>query len=165
MSLQSTGTATDAVLLFNTAILTINGVDVTEVSNVTSNVSFDVKETRPLNTIKATKNRRSNLTVEVTFEVDAGMYKELVRTFFGASSTVASGSQFTIKDGQQLSSSVYITGYENDNTGATTTTQYQLVNPILAQHNDTRASQEFGTVGVTINCTDIELFMGSATVG
>lgn len=165
MALESIGVVTSPSILFNTGILTINGKQLGEITNINDSQSFEGKMTYNLNSIKAPRLRRSNFTTEVTFEVEAGVYREIINVFNSSSSPVANGMQYAIKDGQQNSATVYITGYQDDDTSAATTIQVQLINPLLTQNNRTMASQEFGNVAVTIMCTDIETFVGTSITG
>lgn len=157
MALQATGTSTDASLLFNTGILTINGVNITEIENVEISSSFEGKSTYTLNSVKKKRLKRSNLEDEITFEVNAGVYQTIMAVFNSASSAVSGGVEYTANDGQQSDATVLITVYEDDD--QTKAIQYQPLNPLFTQNNKSLSSQEFGTTSVTVMCTEVVIYV------
>lgn len=154
-AIQPTGSAGTVIPLFNSAILTIDNVEVAEIENVQVSETFDIKKTMGLNTIKARRIKRSNLQQEVTFEINSGLYTKVIELFYSSSSPVASATEYTINDGQQTTANVYITGYSDGDD--TKPVQYQIQNPVFSSHSPNNQSQEFGTVSVSVACTEILL--------
>lgn len=162
MSKQAVGTATTQSIVFNSGILTINGKQIADVSDVNITSSFDVKSYRTLNSIKKRALRRSGLEQSVTFTIEGGKAREVYSLFYSSSSAVASGKDYTVKDGQQnTTTGVWVTCYEADDT--TKAYQYQLNSPVLGKMDTALSTDEFANVSVEIMCIDFTLYVDDTT--
>jgi len=154
---QSVGTSVTSALFFNTAILTINGLQIGEIQDVTLNKSYTMKKFNALNSIVPRAIRRSNFEAGVSFNIAGSLYREIEKTFFSSSSPVSGGLKYTVKDGQQTAATMLLTAYENDDT--TKSIQIEVTNATIVSANETSASQEFQTFAVEVACTQINKYI------
>jgi sporulation protein YlmC with PRC-barrel domain len=156
----SVGTTTAVSTLFNSGILTLNGLQVGELQDIVINNSFTEKNYYAVNSIIKRKIRRSNLVQSVSFNITGGMFRELTKTFFGASSPVGSGLTYNVYDGQQTSVPMLITAYEDDNTAKAY--QITVIDPLMISNNWTLTSQDFETISVEFACTQLTIYQDTA---
>ena len=132
-----------------------------DVENITITNSFDVKDYRALNSIKKRAIRRATLEQSVKATIK-GLMTDIYSKFFSASSPIASGSQYEVLDGQQLTSTVVLTVRVDDDTDKEI--QYQLQNPIFGGFNIDGATEDFLGSEVDIMCTEIICLTDSAAL-
>jgi sporulation protein YlmC with PRC-barrel domain len=161
MGLQAVGTAITSKLFFNSGIVTVDGTQLTEVQDITVNPTFDIKELKAIGTIKLRAIRRANFKIEVTFNIKT-FSTAINKLFYSASSPSASGTDYTVKDGQQTASTgFYITGYDNDD--VTHARQFQIANPIISVNNNSQAIEDFNGYAVTVIGTDVTEYVATLT--
>lgn len=159
MTLQSVGTAVGQRLVFNSGYLTFGSSQMIDISTISINATFDIKAIKALNTIKKRAQKRANFQVEASFTAVGNNITKINQLFFSSSSPVANGLDYTIKDGQQDSTTMYITCYIDDDT--TKPIQYQLSNAIISSNGNTLATEEFDEQQFTVMATDMVLFEDS----
>jgi len=152
MAKIATGSQVDQVVNFNSGFLTIGSSKMADVSDVTISNGFDAKAYRALNSIKKRALRRATLEQSVSLTM-FGIQKAVYESFFSSSSPIATGTQWTVKDGQQDDKVVLLTTYADDD--LTKTFQYQLQNPLFGTNNANLPTEDFATTEVEIMCTEI----------
>lgn len=154
---QSVGTSVSQALFFNSARLTINGLQIGDIQDVTLNKSFTEKSYYALNGIKKRAIRRSNFNASVSFNITGSLYREIEKNFFSSSSPVSGGLRYTVNDGQQTAMTMLLTAYENDD--STKAIQVEVFDAVILSANETYTSQEFTTYAVEVACTDINKYI------
>lgn len=155
---QSIGTAVAQRLLFNTGYVTFGDSQAIDVQDIGITLSFDAKELKAINSIKIRALKRANFKVEASFNV-ASHHTKLLQLLASASSAVANGLSYSIKDGQQDSTSFIITGFVDDD--VTKPIQYQFTGAILTVGNVTKSVEGFEMRACTVVATDVEIFEDS----
>lgn len=157
---QSIGTANAQSIVFNSGFLTVNGTQITDISEITISSSFTLKDFRTLNSIKKRALRRATLDQTVACKLTGGKARAIYSLFYSSSSPVSGGTEFDVLDGQQTAAAVYITCYEDDNSSKAY--QYQLVNPVLSKMDEANMTEEFSEVGLEFGCTDVVFIVDTA---
>ena len=155
MAFIPTGTPGQQEIFFNSGYLSIGTERLADVSNVTVNMSFDVKSYRTLNSIFKRAQRRATHEASVSATV-FGIKRTLLQTFFSSSSPVSDGVQFNMKDGQQNATQMLLTVYEDDD--PTKPVQLQLDDPIISTNGVNLATEDFAQVPIEIMCIKISIF-------
>lgn len=144
------GTAATRSILFNSGILTINGVQIGEIQDITGNASKTEKNFYALGSKIKRAVRTSNFDMNISFNIQGALFRELIKTWFSSSSAVSTGLTYTPLDGIENAMSMSITAYENDDTNKWV--QINVVGAVLLNHSITLASQEFITIPVEVAC-------------
>ena len=153
MAINAVGTATSQRVVFNSGILTIGANQITDVKDITVNSSFDVKAYRTLNSIKKRALRRATFEASVKCTIE-GLAKEIYAIFYGTSSTFSGGTEYTVLDSSiQNVMTCSITCYRDAD--ATKAYQYTLTNPVFSKFDVNTTTEDFVSVDVEIQCTDI----------
>lgn len=157
--MESIGNEVNQVVVFNSGYLTVDGELMADLSNISISNSFEVKAIKSLNSIKKRTLRRANLEQSISATMIA-IHTAIYKIFHSSSSPVSGGTEWTVKDGQQNSSTIWLTCRRDDD--ATKEIQYQLVNPIIATNNVNLPLEEFANTEVEIMCTEIILVTDTA---
>ena len=155
MGLQPIGTPQTARLPFNSGYVTLGSGQVINIQDISVNLGFDVKDLKALNSIKKQTNRRANFVVECTFNA-AGNQSLMSGLFFSSSSPSGSGTDYTIKDGQQAATTFYVTGHVDDD--PTKAIQFQIANAIISKNDHSKAMEAFEMVSYTVVGTDVTMY-------
>lgn len=159
MAMQAIGTATTQSIFFNTGYLTINGSQIVDVQDVTINNGYTAKDFRALNSIIKRAIKRSTLEQSVTCTV-VGISSSIYSLFFSASSPISGGNEYSVKDGQQNSTTCFLTVYRDDDSAKKL--QFQITNPVFTNNSITQSTEDFASMSLEINCTQIKLATDTA---
>jgi hypothetical protein len=155
MAFVPVGTNQPIAYTFNSGILTVNGKELGDVTNVSLTIQQNAVKTIPLNKRVASAIRAGNADHSGSFDVEGGVYQEIVSAFYGQSEVVAGAVEYDTPDTQPATPTIAITTYEDDDT--TKPIQYQFINPIITDMSPTQAQEAFGTKTVEVQCTEIKV--------
>lgn len=154
MAFQSVGSSATTAILFNSGILTLNGIYSLNTKDIALTKTKEVKEFYALNSNikRAIRVSHFNGSLKATI---IGNISNFYALWFSASSPVSGGTEYTTFDGQQPAATCYLTAYANDD--PTKIYQYQLINPVISAHNVTQPEGDFESVEIDIMFTDLKL--------
>lgn len=153
-AIQPTGTAYTEAVVFNSGHITIDGVKISDISNVNLTITSSAQKAMVLNKRVAAAIRRGNEEHQATFEVTKDFIDKIYQDYFGNSSVPAAGeTQYSAIDGQPTRRTLYITQYVDDD--ASKTIQYQVQEAIITSISPTTGQEGYMTHSVTIDCTQI----------
>lgn len=157
MGKNSTGTAVNEAISFNSGILTLASGYNVDVSDITINQGFTIQDLRTLNSIKKRAIRRSTLEQNVSCTLQ-GEWSQVTKYFFSSSSPVSGGTEYTVYDGQQDDATIFLTvNVDNDEGTVTGQYQYQLTNPVISTNNSSLSTEAYANKTIDIMCTEIKL--------
>lgn len=148
------GSEVSQVVIFNSGFLTVNGDRMVDVESITITNSFDIKTYRTLNSIKKRAIRRATLEQSIRATIK-GFMKEIYSKFWGSSSPISSGTEYTVTDGQQEDITVLLTCYRDDDPNKAY--QFELVNPVFGSFNGDLPTEDFAGTEIDIMCTEMKL--------
>jgi hypothetical protein len=156
---QAVGTPQTAAVTFNSAILTFGSTQIGEITSVSINRSQNAVKSFVLNKRKASKIRAGNVEFSVSFDIEAGEYQRLIALFYSSSSAVTGAQEYSVKETQPDTPTLYITTYENDD--STKAIQYQLLDAEFTSLSPEFGQESFGKVSVEVDCTEVLTVIGS----
>lgn len=160
MGASSIGNLQTKSVLFNSGILTVNGDQLGNITNLVVTDKFTEASLYVLGSIIKNNIKRSKLEQSVSCDMEGSVYRDLYAVFFGASSAGSGDYTYTVLDGQQAAATVMITAYQDDD--ATKYYQFVLTNPTLLTHDITLAAQAYDKVKVDFACTQLSLKVATA---
>lgn len=150
--LVSTGSAESQNIMFNSAVLTLDSVQMIDITDVTLDEKYAEKSFRSLNSIHKRAIRRSTYEAMAKFSVIGTQSQKLLQYFYSSSSPDSTDVIYDPKDGQQTAmSTCMITVYTND--AHTTGFQYILTNPTIINFSKSFPTEDFAKVDIEIACT------------
>jgi hypothetical protein len=152
--MQSIGTATSQYVYFNTGYLTINANQIVDVQDVTITNSFAAKDFRALNSIIKRAIKRATLDQSIKCTV-VGYNSAIWSLFFSSSSPISGGNEYNVKDGQQNTTTCYLTVYRDDDSSKKL--QFQVTNPVFTSNSINAPTEDFGKLELEIQCTEIKV--------
>jgi len=153
MSYIPAGTPANTTLIFNSGFLDFGNNRILNIDNLkidykTTEVSFMV-----LNSIKKVAHAKSALTVTITGK-SRSLTSALEAMFFGASSSDATTTIYSVLDGQIASQlNPVITVYDS----AGVEHQYQAINALLTSNSFTTTNEGYAEWDFTLDCIDLNL--------
>lgn len=159
MPLIPLGTPAAASVTFNSGYLSLNNVQVADVSNFKVVANSAHKTYSAQNSILFRAIRRSDFVATMTFDVEGGFSRALYSVFFSSSSPDTGGTLYTFNDGQQnVVTGLSLTIYENNGVNAY---QYQPINPVITKYDVDLPQGTYSKVAVEIQMTNFNMFVSA----
>lgn len=163
MALQPVGTTEPIATLFNSGKLTINSDEIGEVTNISVTMNQNAVGYNTLNKRIFSKLKAGNYSYSGSFDIEGGLYAQIIKAFAGSSSPASGGTEYSSKDTQPDAVTVWITTYEDDDTDKPI--QLQLVDPIFTDASPSLEQEAFGKQTIAFESRDIVVFVDDTVSG
>lgn len=142
---------------FNSGKVDFGAGNLAEVTSISITIGRNAVSYHTLNKRVKSKNKAGNETHSLSFDIEGGIYETIIAKYFGASSPVTGGLDYSSINTQPVQPAIFITVYENDD--ITKPIQFQAQNPVITDISPAIEQENFGKMTVTVECTEIVVFV------